>query len=463
MKNTLSNLPISLFLEKQFFPISVLIYLLLDQTTETPVKDSGNDDNEDDDEIYPQSLIAISVLAGAMLLGLGIAKLVDVIHDRQSLRDDASDMSEYTRKVLKARATVLAFKSAIDKDKEDKKRSPEESAKKALRLWSARATRRKRRRSLAEQKESSVKKDGDVADPEVELKGFKPKENDAVFTISPGTLEAGGASGSLLGVTPRDKGLLPQLTVISEQRDSEAMAEKIEETERKSRENTKVAENKKDNEKAKSRENTATDVLKEDTEKPRDKEENGDSLQSSYIGYRGESDDLMIPVSTDEPPRPKTPVSALKHREDSNEDYDFLAGEGNDSDRANHSQSTNRSASQITLERMDTRSSATSEKANPNELAGVHGAGKSSRPGTAKGSVPLSRRPSQPVISTQSPGKSRPSSAAVRPKTPATPRKISSVSPRPKSPEKLGERGKSKSTIKPGLKSGSTLSNSTKL
>ena len=92
---------------------------LLDQTTETTVEDSGNDD-DGDDEIYPQSVIAISVLAGAMLIGHGIAKLVDVIHDRQSLRDDASDMSEYTRKLLKARVTVLAFKSAIDKEKEDK-------------------------------------------------------------------------------------------------------------------------------------------------------------------------------------------------------------------------------------------------------------------------------------------------------------------------------------------------------
>ena len=391
-----------------------------------------------------------------MLIGLGIAKLVDVIHDRQSLRDDASDMSEYTRKLLKARVTVLAFKSAIDKEKEDQKRSPEESAKKALRLWSARATRRKKRRSLTEQKEGSDNNDGDVADPEVELKGFKPKGNNAVFTISPGTLEAGVASGSSMGVTSRDKGLHPQLTVITEQRDSEAMAEKIEETERKSRENTKMAvENKNSNEQTKSRENTATD--KED------------SLQSSYIGYRGDSEDLMIPVSTDEPPRPKTPVSALKHREDSNDDYDFLTGEGNDSDRTNQSQSTNRSASQITLERMDTRSSTTSEKPNPNELAGVHGAGKSSRPGTAKGPVPLSRGPSQPVISTQSPGKSRPSSAAVRPKTPGTPRKISSashsshVTNRPRTPEKLGERGKSKSTLKHPVKSGSTLSNSTKL
>ena len=325
-----------------------------------------------------------------------------------------------------------------------------------MRLWSARATRRKKRRSLTEQKEGSDNNDGDVADPEVELKGFKPKGNDAVFTISPGTLEAGVASGSSLGVTQRDKGLLPQLTVITEQRDSEAMAEKIEETERKSRENTKVAaENKNGNEQTKSRENTATD--KED------------SLQSSYIGYRGDSDDLMIPVSTDEPPRPKTPVSALKHREDSNDDYDFLMGEGNDSDRTNQSQSTNRSASQITLERMDTRSSAMSDKPNSNELAGVHGASKSSRPGTAKGPVPLSRRPSQPVISTQSPGKSRPSSAAVRSKTPGTPRKISSVTPsshttnRPKTLEKLGERGKSKSTLKPTVKSGSTLSDSTKL
>ena len=53
-----------------FFHFS-LGFTFLDQTTETLVEDSGNDDNEDD-EIYPQSLIGIAVLVGAMLIGLGI-------------------------------------------------------------------------------------------------------------------------------------------------------------------------------------------------------------------------------------------------------------------------------------------------------------------------------------------------------------------------------------------------------
>ena len=429
---------------------------ITDVTTEPLAEDSGSSQ----EEIYPQSLIAVGVLAGAILIGMGVAKLVDVIHDRQSLRDDASDMSEYTRKLLRARVTISAFKSAVEKDKEKQPINPEESARKLLRVWSARTNLRGKRKDLT--KTDGSGNDGDVAKPDAELKGYKPKGDDRVFAISLVAMETGGASTAALAPTSRDKSLLPQLTVISEiseQKDSEAMAEKVEEKEKKSRENSKASENKKEvDEQPKSRKASIATLAQKDP----------DPLQSSYIGYRGDSDDLMIPVSTDEPPRAKTPVTGLAQKEDSNDDYDFLNNTGNSGDdtaRENTSQSTNRSASQITLQRMDTRSSAASEKSHTADLAGVHGANKPSRPGTSKGLVPLSRGASQAVIPTQSPGRSRPPSAATRPRTPGTPRKISSVSPgpdtnRPKTPIRIGERGKSNTTITPGVKkSASTISN----
>ena len=40
----------------------------------------------------PKSVISIAVLAGALIIGLIIAKCVNVFYDRQSIRDDASDI-----------------------------------------------------------------------------------------------------------------------------------------------------------------------------------------------------------------------------------------------------------------------------------------------------------------------------------------------------------------------------------
>ena len=40
----------------------------------------------------PKSVISIAVLAGALIIGLIIAKAVNVFYDRQSIRDDASDI-----------------------------------------------------------------------------------------------------------------------------------------------------------------------------------------------------------------------------------------------------------------------------------------------------------------------------------------------------------------------------------
>ena len=52
---------------------------------------------------FPKSAITVVILAGAVLIGAVTAKLVDLIHDRRSLRDGASDISEYTQNLLKMR------------------------------------------------------------------------------------------------------------------------------------------------------------------------------------------------------------------------------------------------------------------------------------------------------------------------------------------------------------------------
>ena len=80
----------------------------------------------------PRSLIVIIVLGVAVLAGFTIAKIVDLIHDRSALRDDASDMSEYTRYLLMARFKVPKFRSKEAPPKID----PQKAALKMARRWS---------------------------------------------------------------------------------------------------------------------------------------------------------------------------------------------------------------------------------------------------------------------------------------------------------------------------------------
>ena len=90
------------------------------------------DDPQESDTEYPQILIGFSVFGAAILIGIVVAKVVDMIHDRQSLRDDASDISEFSRNLLRARFTVLAFKAT-------KKEPEEEPVSKMARLWAGKA------------------------------------------------------------------------------------------------------------------------------------------------------------------------------------------------------------------------------------------------------------------------------------------------------------------------------------
>ena len=144
--------------------------------------------------MYPQSLIALCVLAGAIIIGFAVAKLMDFIHDRKSLKDDGSDMSEYTRKILAQRVTVL-FKNAVQDSEAPRKINPEESAKKMLRLWSAKAGRRARKKK-----------------EEAQSNGIEVNE-DKVYSI----MENGGSNSGAAPASPVLRH--PQLDVINEQTD----------------------------------------------------------------------------------------------------------------------------------------------------------------------------------------------------------------------------------------------------
>ena len=61
-------------------------------------------------EELPKSLITIGVLLAAMILAVIIAKAADACYDRRSIRDDASDISEHTKDLLKLRVAVGKFR-----------------------------------------------------------------------------------------------------------------------------------------------------------------------------------------------------------------------------------------------------------------------------------------------------------------------------------------------------------------
>ena len=78
------------------------------------------------------------------MLGMLVAKLVEYCHERASISDNASDMSDYTRELLKAQL-MLAF----NKGKKNKKGKPEDIARKYGKLWFGKMMRNKARRIKA--------------------------------------------------------------------------------------------------------------------------------------------------------------------------------------------------------------------------------------------------------------------------------------------------------------------------
>lgn len=83
-------------------------------------------------------------MAGAILVGVVVAKLVDICHDKRSLRDDASDMSEKTKEFLKggkARLALIAFQTSQNKE-EPLKSDAQSAAKKMAKIWSTKTSKK---------------------------------------------------------------------------------------------------------------------------------------------------------------------------------------------------------------------------------------------------------------------------------------------------------------------------------
>ncbi len=141
---------------------------------------------KDIDTYFPKSVIALVGLGLCLIIGILVAKAVDKIHDQLSLRDDASDMSDHTRDLLKARFAIFAFTDGkgVD-DVRDARLRDLDRARKFGRIWMARAaiSRRKKKdkSKLAvpvtnKDTNSSNKVQEPGAPNKVTLVSFKPKE-----------------------------------------------------------------------------------------------------------------------------------------------------------------------------------------------------------------------------------------------------------------------------------------------
>ncbi|XP_013411046.1 uncharacterized protein LOC106174170 [Lingula anatina] len=62
-------------------------------------------------DIIPKVIIAIAVIAFAAGIGVGVAKLLDYIYDHSRLNDNASDMSEHTKEMLKTQMILMKMKT----------------------------------------------------------------------------------------------------------------------------------------------------------------------------------------------------------------------------------------------------------------------------------------------------------------------------------------------------------------
>lgn len=83
----------------------------------------------------PKAVITLGVLGGALVIGLIIAKLADYFYERSSVRDDASDISEHTKELLKTQLELMRMGKNRDRDKA-KSETAEEQTARAMTLWS---------------------------------------------------------------------------------------------------------------------------------------------------------------------------------------------------------------------------------------------------------------------------------------------------------------------------------------
>ena len=97
---------------------------------------------EDENDDVPKAVVTLAGLLIFFVAAFALAKLIDYCHDRRAIRDDASDISDYTKQLLKSQMMMMAFRRGRSKGK---KLKPKEAALKFGKMWRAKVARNKAR------------------------------------------------------------------------------------------------------------------------------------------------------------------------------------------------------------------------------------------------------------------------------------------------------------------------------
>ena len=95
---------------------------------------------EEDTSEVPKAVVTVAGLLIFFTAAFALAKLIDYWHDRRAIRDDASDISDYTKQLLKSQMMMMAFRRGQSKGK---KLTPKEAALKFGKMWRAKVARNK--------------------------------------------------------------------------------------------------------------------------------------------------------------------------------------------------------------------------------------------------------------------------------------------------------------------------------
>ncbi|KAL8570485.1 hypothetical protein ACOMHN_034520 [Nucella lapillus] len=120
---------------------------------------ASNSTSSNENDATMKALLTVGILVGCVVIALVVSKIVDSCYDHHiAISDNASDVSEDTRKLVRLRLAINAF-SRIRKNTNDSTVFQGEKQRKIIRMWSARA---KESRRVAEQRmaEASTGKQG---------------------------------------------------------------------------------------------------------------------------------------------------------------------------------------------------------------------------------------------------------------------------------------------------------------
>ncbi|XP_076449277.1 uncharacterized protein LOC143285748 isoform X2 [Babylonia areolata] len=167
-----------------------------------------------------KALITLAVLGGCILIALVVAKLVDYCYDHHvAINDDASDISEHTRNLIRSRLTVAAFrgkrKAQVDATATNGGQEISAKQRKIIRIWSAKA---KESRRIAEQRRAQDQAKAMAARAELII-----RVEEATGPAKQQTSQVSQASASLAFVSETsDKGAGPSTAKNSQETPTEA-------------------------------------------------------------------------------------------------------------------------------------------------------------------------------------------------------------------------------------------------